>query len=168
MAVVVDSYLQGLLLILPAMLANATPVVFGGFRPIDGGRVFLDGRRLLGDGKTWEGLVSGIAAGSLLGGLMALVFGDYVYAYAGVFSALGAMSGDIVASFVKRRLGLERGAPAPVLDQLNFYVGALILLYIAGLRFTLSVAVFLAVVSGAAHLLANVIAYLLSLKKVPW
>ncbi|MEM1927919.1 MAG: CDP-2,3-bis-(O-geranylgeranyl)-sn-glycerol synthase [Acidilobaceae archaeon] len=168
MAVVVEEFLQAFLLILPAMLANATPVVFGGSRPIDGGRVFLDGRRLLGDGKTWEGLASGIAAGSLLGGLLAYALGDPLYAYAGVFSSLGAMLGDLAASFVKRRLGLERGAPAPLLDQLNFYVGALALLYVAGFRFTLSVVIALGLLSAIAHLAANVVAYLLRLKSVPW
>ncbi|MEM4865043.1 MAG: CDP-archaeol synthase, partial [Acidilobaceae archaeon] len=73
MVVTVESYLQAFLFILPAMFANAIPVVFKGTRPIDGGRLFLDGRRILGDGKTWEGLMSGISAGSLVGGVLALI-----------------------------------------------------------------------------------------------
>ncbi|MEM4865067.1 MAG: CDP-archaeol synthase, partial [Acidilobaceae archaeon] len=91
-----------------------------------------------------------------------------LYAYAGVFSSLGAMSGDLVSSFLKRRIGLKRGAPAPLLDQLNFYVGAIAFLYLAKFRFSLEVVIVLGVISGLAHFLANALAYALKLKEVPW
>lgn len=164
----VESYLQAFLFILPAMFANAAPVVFRGSRPIDGGKLFLDGRRILGDGKTWEGLASGISAGSLVGGVLAFFLKDPIYAYAGVFSSLGAMLGDIASSFVKRRANIRRGDPAPLLDQLNFYVGAITLLHLAGFRFPLEMVVVLGAFSALAHILANVLAYALKLKDVPW
>ena len=44
---------QAFWFMLPAYVANPTAVVFGGGRPIDAGRVLRDGRRFLGDGKTW-------------------------------------------------------------------------------------------------------------------
>ncbi|MFW9900029.1 MAG: CDP-2,3-bis-(O-geranylgeranyl)-sn-glycerol synthase [Candidatus Thorarchaeota archaeon] len=45
-----------LLFIVPAYLSNASMVITGGGKPIDGGRTFRDGRRILGDHKTWSGL----------------------------------------------------------------------------------------------------------------
>ena len=45
-----------LLLIVPAYLSNASMVITGGGRPIDGGKLFRDGRRILGDHKTINGL----------------------------------------------------------------------------------------------------------------
>ena len=36
---------------------------------IDGGRVMSDGNRVLGDGKTWNGLIGGTVGGGLLGAL---------------------------------------------------------------------------------------------------
>ena len=52
----------------PAYLANTGAMLFGKWIPdktgfenhkIDGGRVHSDGNRLLGDGKSWEGLFGG-------------------------------------------------------------------------------------------------------------
>jgi hypothetical protein len=53
----------------PAYLANMAPVVVRGYaewlaRPMDGGRTWR-GRRLLGDHKTWRGLLAGIVVGAL-------------------------------------------------------------------------------------------------------
>ncbi|MFX1571330.1 MAG: CDP-2,3-bis-(O-geranylgeranyl)-sn-glycerol synthase [Promethearchaeota archaeon] len=45
-----------LLTIFPAYISNASMVITGGGKPIDGGRYFRDGRRILGDHKTWNGL----------------------------------------------------------------------------------------------------------------
>ena len=45
-----------LLIIVPAYLSNASMVITGGGRPIDGGKLFRDGRRILGDHKTINGL----------------------------------------------------------------------------------------------------------------
>ena len=40
--------------------------------------------------------------------------------------AIGSLLGDLVGSFIKRRLDIGRGAKAPILDQYNFIGGALI------------------------------------------
>jgi len=45
-----------LLIIVPAYVSNASMVITGGGKPIDGGKNFRDGRRILGDHKTWNGL----------------------------------------------------------------------------------------------------------------
>ena len=48
-----------LLFIVPAYIANAGMVLVGGGKPIDWGKMFFDGRPILGPGKTWNGLIKG-------------------------------------------------------------------------------------------------------------
>ncbi|MHA1713397.1 MAG: CDP-archaeol synthase, partial [Candidatus Ranarchaeia archaeon] len=45
--------------IFPAYVANAIPVLAGGGLPIDLGKNFIDGQRILGDGKTYRGFAAG-------------------------------------------------------------------------------------------------------------
>ncbi|MCS7107674.1 MAG: CDP-2,3-bis-(O-geranylgeranyl)-sn-glycerol synthase [Acidilobaceae archaeon] len=163
---VVDSIFEGLVLILPAMIANATPVIAGGKTPIDMGINFVDGRRLLGKGKTWEGLVAGILAGTFTGVLLTALHSEMWWI--GFTVSVGAMAGDLTASFLKRRLNMESGAPAPIIDQLNYYVGAVAALYLVGYEFTLPVLLLLALIAGLLHFLANVLAYIMGLKEHPW
>ncbi|MDX1747598.1 MAG: CDP-archaeol synthase, partial [Halobacteriales archaeon] len=60
---VVSLVVGALWAMLPAYIPNNAAVLFGGGRPIDGGRTW-DGRRVLGDGKTWRGTVAGTLAGT--------------------------------------------------------------------------------------------------------
>ena len=80
--------------------------------PLDFGYTLRDGQRLLGDHKTWRGLVAGIAACSIAGGLIGsgLLLG----------AAVGglALAGDALSSVVKRRFRRAPGAEVPGLDQL--------------------------------------------------
>jgi len=167
---------------LPAYVPNNVAVLAGGDRPIDGGRTMGD-RRLLGDGKTWRGTAVGWTGGAGL----ALVLNQLVdpaHDALGVevpeFSVLiivtlplGAMAGDIGASFLKRRSGRERGAPFPGVDQLDFVVGALVFGLVADpgwIRdtFTLPVLVVVLVVTPLLHVATNGITYLIGVKDEPW
>jgi CDP-2,3-bis-(O-geranylgeranyl)-sn-glycerol synthase len=166
----------------PAYVPNNAAVLFGGGPPIDGGRTW-GGRRVLGDGKTWRGT----AAGWLTGILFALVLnrlavptGDALGVTLPTFPLaamvalpLGAMLGDIGASFLKRRSGRERGAPFPGLDQLDFVVGALLLVAVADFgwftdTFTLAVLAVVVVLTPVLHVTTNGLAYALGLKDEPW
>ncbi len=60
---------QAIWFILPAYVANATPVLTGGGPPIDGGKKLSDGYRILGDGKTIRGFILGLLAGSIVGAI---------------------------------------------------------------------------------------------------
>lgn len=51
--------LFSLLFILPGYISNAGMVLVGGGKPIDGGKNWRDGKRILGDNKTWSGLIKG-------------------------------------------------------------------------------------------------------------
>ena len=59
--------IQALWLVLPAYVANASALIFGGGTPIDFGKKWKDGRRILGDGKTWRGLFIGTFVGMTAG-----------------------------------------------------------------------------------------------------
>ena len=48
-----------LLFIMPGYISNAGMVLRGNGKPIDRGKNFIDGRRILGDHKTWKGFIFG-------------------------------------------------------------------------------------------------------------
>ena len=56
-----------LLIMAPAYLANTIAVLTGGGYPIDQGKLYSDGNRILGDGKTWSGLIGGTIGGMVVG-----------------------------------------------------------------------------------------------------
>ena len=61
--------MNSVIFIFPAFVANAAPTILGkGKRlnaPIDGGRLWKDNKRILGDGKTIRGFVSGVVCGMM-------------------------------------------------------------------------------------------------------
>jgi CDP-2,3-bis-(O-geranylgeranyl)-sn-glycerol synthase len=167
---------------LPAYVPNNAAVLFGGGRPIDGGRTW-GGRRVLGDGKTWRGTLAGTLVGTLLAlaldllnPAVAQVVGFALPTFpprVAVALAFGAMVGDIGASFLKRRTGRERGAAFPGLDQLDFVVGALGLAALVApgwfsSTFPPLALVVVLVATPILHVVTNGIAYLLGLKSEPW
>ncbi|MWG34749.1 CDP-2,3-bis-(O-geranylgeranyl)-sn-glycerol synthase [Halomarina oriensis] len=167
---------------LPSYLPNNAAVLLGGGPPLDGGREW-NGERLLGDGKTWRGTAGGILVGTLAAcGLNRVA--DRIETTtsfslprfplrAGVALAAGAMFGDVVGSFLKRRSGRDRGAMAPGLDQLDFVAGSLAFARLVapawfGRTFTRPAVAVVLVVTPLLHVGTNVAAYLLGLKDEPW
>ncbi len=146
-------------------MANAAPLVLGGGRPLDGGRNFADGRPIFGSHKTLRGLLAGIVAGSLVGLGESLV--DPRLAVAGFVISLGAVLGDLLGAFIKRRFNMKPGRPFPVVDQLDFVLGALIL---SSPFFPMGLVSVLVVVLATPpiHLVTNLGAYLLGIKKTYW
>ena len=105
------------LLILLAM-ANGTPVLAKALlgdrlaRPLDGGAVFVDGRPLFGPTKTIRGILVSLVATPLTAWLIGLSW------HLGVVVAALAIAGDLLSSFVKRRMGLASSSMALGLDQI--------------------------------------------------
>lgn len=172
-------FIKALLILFPAYAANGFPPLARGKKPIDMGKKLL-GNRIFGDGKTFEGFALGILAGSLVGALESYLYPD-LNAYAmqfgvtlplitlltGFMISFGALVGDLAGSFVKRRLGLKRGASVPLLDQWNFVIGAVLF----SMWFTeINIWMFLIMllVTPIVHRLANIIAHRLKIKKEPW
>jgi len=167
----VDCFLRRLLVLAaPCYVANATPVIVARVlkrtHPMDWERRFIDGRRILGDGKSVEGFFSGIASGTAVG--LALSYVSALSVGEAFTLSLGAMLGDALGSFVKRRLGLERGDPAPLLDQLSFLLVALLMYQLTYGGLDAFVVATLVAVTPLIHLLTNRLAYKLGLKDKPW
>lgn len=140
-------------------------MLFGGGKPLDHGAK-LGGKRILGDNKTVRGTISSIIAGIAFG-IIEYPFLHYMLAVA-VLLTIGANAGDLIGSFVKRRIGVRHGASFPVLDQYGFFVAALLFALPLGHLPAIYGIVFLIALTGAAHVLTNRGAHRLKLKKVPW
>lgn len=160
-------------LLVPAYIANATPVVFSGERRLDGGRE-LYGRPLLGAGKTVFGTLSGLLSGVIATFILLWLQASFtlpeflpaISLWLGGLLTVGAVSGDVLASFVKRRLGLERGEPLPLVDQLDFYFGAILLSSL--IFFDFKIFIMGLIVTPPVHKLFNLLAFKVSLKDVSW
>jgi CDP-2,3-bis-(O-geranylgeranyl)-sn-glycerol synthase len=188
---VVDSAASVLWLLLPCYLASALATIpRGRGPPMDLGRVWArDGRRLLGPSKTWSGFFFGSLVAMPFGLLEAWLillappdlqlvprFGPTVLAAVPVVALLsfGAMSGDALGSFLKRRLGRESGARSLLIDQLPFVLVPI------GIGLVAYPSVFLGVFEQwpailwllfftlVLHWGFNQIGFRAGLKKVPW
>jgi CDP-2,3-bis-(O-geranylgeranyl)-sn-glycerol synthase len=157
--------IQALEFIFPAYCANGAPVLGGGGRPIDSGRKFFDGKPIFGKNKTFRGFFFGFGIGVGVGVVECLLF-HYPWLFA-VLTPLGALLGDLAGAFVKRRLDIAPGGLLPVVDQVDFVVGAIVFaLPLAMLSWEVAVAVLL--ITPPIHLFTNFLAYKLKLKKNPW
>jgi len=140
--------IQAFWIVIPIYVANASAVIVGGGTPIDFGKTWNDGRRILGDGKTWRGLFAGTFLGMTAGFGLAVVASylstsEYNFLYLTNFEGFpvmipilfslcfGALLGDVIESFFKRRIGKGRGQDWIPFDQLDFIVGALLFSFLA-------------------------------------
>lgn len=104
-------------LLLLIMVANGAPIILRvlmGHRldfAIDCGLLLPDSNRLFGSSKTWRGVIGAV----ILTSIGAVLLG--YPASTGAQIAIYAMLGDILSSFIKRRLGMAPSSMAPLLDQ---------------------------------------------------
>ena len=111
----IRTFLQLLLLL---VATNGAPVLAAYFLrrrgdlPVDLGKRLGDDHALFGSSKTWRGLLAATLTACLLSVLLgySLVFGL-------TFGAL-AMAGDLLSSFIKRRIGLAPSDQSLGWDQL--------------------------------------------------
>jgi len=157
--------IEALKLIFPAYCANAAPVLAGGGSPMDFGKNFTDGRRIFGKNKTFRGFFFGLAIGVLVGLMENFLFG-YPILFS-VLSPLGALLGDLTGAFVKRRLDIAPGGLLPIVDQIDFVVGAIVFSLPLSI-ISLELAVAMLIITPPIHLLTNYAAYKLKLKNNPW
>jgi len=98
-------------------VANGAPVIAERVlgkrwsQPLDGGRVWRDGRPVLGGSKTNRGVICAVVATMLVAPAIGVSW------TVGLAVAAAAMAGDLFSSFVKRRLGLSASERATGLDQ---------------------------------------------------
>lgn len=186
---IILAVLRAIWLMAPMLIPNSAAVLFGGGTPVDFGKTMKNGTRYLGDGKTWRGTLGGTVSGMGLGILGILIMtllnkpdwtygNDYLQVILILFLlSFGSMFGDMLGSFIKRRVGRERGARFPGLDQYDFLIGAMILivpLQWAWFRANFLDGVYLAGFIGLViliplmHRAVNIIGFKMGKKDVPW
>jgi CDP-2,3-bis-(O-geranylgeranyl)-sn-glycerol synthase len=158
---IVELLYNAIYFIFPAYCANAAPVIFGGGTPIDGGKNFRDGHKIFGPRKTFRGFFAGLAVGTLVGFIIQKNI------LLGFMLSFGALTGDLIESFLKRRLGRPPGASFPVADQLDFVAGALLFSVLVSPP-SLPTALAIVIITPPIHLSTNFFAYRLGMKKEPW
>jgi len=181
-----DLILKSLYFFVPVYFANMTPVFLAKIKylknlnaPMDFGAKFGK-ERLFGSNKTWRGFIGSIIAAivfvfiqkalfkyDFFNSISILNYNEANLFLLGFLFGFGAMFGDLVKSFFKRRLGKKPGSSWPIFDQLDYVIGALLFVSIIH-RVSLDVILTLVIVTPFLNLLANFLGYLLKLKKVWW
>ena len=160
---------------LPAGLANMAPVLAAHLpglkkfdQPLDG-HLMLGRERLLGPHKTIRGLLCGVALA------IACVFVQKHFGLAGVdynsispwvlgtLFGVGALLGDAVKSFFKRRLAIAPGRPFLFFDQIDYILGGILLTFWY-LPLSAAVYAYILLIYFLLHLAVSVLGFLVGLK----
>lgn len=167
------------LFFLPAGIANMSPVFANKIpvlrdwkTPLDLGKSWR-GKRLLGDNKTLRGLVFGTATAAVTALLIRLFTNPAdnlqihaTFVFAGALMGAGALLGDAVESFFKRRVGVPPGSSWFPFDQTDYIIGGLIVIY-PFYTPSLSLMATILLLYFGLHLTTSYIGYLLGLKDKP-
>ena len=166
------------------------PLLGGLSRPMDGGVVLRDGKRLFGDNKTWKGFFGMIAltaiclaaAGSLAASipeiqrLSLIPFSEFRSPFSvwffGAIWGLAYVLAELPNSFIKRRIDIPPGKNASglkgflflVLDQADSVIACVLVLPLFS-SITWPDAIVLVILGSFAHYLANLGLYVVHLKK---
>jgi len=162
---------------MPAYFANMAPVIAKKWFkklavPID-----FD-KNIFGKNKTFRGLIFGILFAIVIAYFQFLLyklnffgnlsFIDYSnWFIIGFLFGFGALFGDLIESFIKRRLNIKPGERFVPWDQLDFVIGALVLVGIL-VNITWMRIFFIAIISIIGHILVNHAAYYLRIRKEKW
>jgi CDP-2,3-bis-(O-geranylgeranyl)-sn-glycerol synthase len=168
---------QAIWLGLPGALANLTPPIATRlfpslYYPLDLNKKFR-GRRVLGYEKTFRGVLTGLifAHATFVTQIFYLVNHSDSFlisiqpsltklpAYYGIYIGLGALGGDVIKSFFKRRTGRKPGSPWFPYDQTAWILGILVMQNILiDLNFRLVV---MTIIMGLVfHFTVKILAYL--------
>jgi len=148
-------------------------------KPIDSGKKFY-GQPIFGSHKSWRGAIFGIVIGFLVAFsqkflyqfpiIQKISFLDYqkinIFLF-GFLISFGAIFGDLLFAFIKRRFKLAPGARFFPFDQTNYVIGAAIVL---GPFFKIKIEVWITIfiLTFFLHIIINHLGYLLNLHKSRW
>ena len=173
--------LQSLWLSLPAYIANTVPVLVQRMpilnTPVDFGMQF-GGKPLFGAHKTYRGFFFGIVSAILVVYLQTWLFMSDAWAQevslfsyrefspvlVGLLLGGGALTGDLVKSFFKRRVGVTSGTSWFPFDQIDYMIGALLFLSIIYVPSALHMLVMI-VVGLVLTLLSSYVGFFLGMKE---
>lgn len=178
--------LQSVYFVVPAYFANMAPVLAKKLNllkkmnfPVDMNATFYR-KPIFGRHKTFRGLIVGITTGIILAYIQTSLYNlsffkwisitDYSNPFLlGFLLGMGAMLGDLLKSFFKRRIGIPLGRPFIPFDQIDFIIGAYIFVipfYYSVL--SLNLVITSIVVSFFLHILVNHVSFYLKVRKEKW
>lgn len=135
-----DALLLALWFFVPAAAANSIPVVASKVNPLKKWTTPMDfdkkwhGKPVFGPNKTWRGLFVGVALACVLAALQYQVWlppelADKSLGFMVILGGtmgLGALIGDALESFFKRRIGRNPGQSWFPFDQIDYVLGGII------------------------------------------
>lgn len=174
--------LQCFYLMLPAYFANMAPVIvkniFNKLKvPIDFNKK-INNKPVFGRNKTFRGLIFGVLFAIVIAYLQFLLHSNNIFVdisivdYSnwlsiGFLLGFGAIFGDLVESFVKRRMDYKPGKAFVPFDQLDFVVGALIFV-VPLVVLSLNKILVILLLSFVLHIIVNHLAFYLKIRKEKW
>jgi len=174
--------LQILYLMLPVIFANIAPVIvknrFNNLAiPLDFNKK-INNKPIFGKHKTFRGLVFGVIFAIIVIYIQFALYSndilvDWViidysnWLLLGFLAGLGTIFGDLIGSFIKRRLNYRPGRSFIPFDQLDAPIGVLIFIYPL-VRFSLDKIIIMLVLGFVLHITINHLAFILKIKKEKW
>lgn len=161
---------------LPIYISNMMPVFVRKINLLN----YPINKKLFGSHKTVRGFISAVIAAIII-----IYIQLYLYNFSpfkkislinyqhenifllGFLSGFGAITGDLIKSFFKRKKGIKPGHKWVPFDQLDFMIGALILLY-PFVKLTFINISILILLTPFFHVLANHIGYFLKIRETKW
>jgi CDP-2,3-bis-(O-geranylgeranyl)-sn-glycerol synthase len=167
---------------LPAYFANMAPVIvkdaFKSLKvPIDFNKK-IKNKPIFGKNKTFRGLVFGVLFAVIVAYLQFLFYKNNIFAglviadysnwlLIGFLMGFGAIFGDLIESFIKRRMNYEPGKSLVPWDQTDFVIGALIFVY-PFVELSLDKILIILVISLMLHIIVNHLAFYMKVRKEEW
>jgi CDP-2,3-bis-(O-geranylgeranyl)-sn-glycerol synthase len=166
-----DLILKSLYFFLPVYFANMAPVLFTSVRfadtPIQ--------EKWFGKNKTWRGILVSTLTGGIVfwiqqlahaQGFTSLSLIEYTHypVVLGFSMGFGAIIGDLVKSYYKRKEGIAPGKPWYFFDQIDFVLGGILFSFFFIVP-SANVILVLLIASPILHLIVNYIGYVVGIRK---
>lgn len=149
--------LEFLIKFFPAMIANSSPVIYAKLipfhKPVN--------EKLFGKNKTWRGLILGSLSGGIVGHFIGF-FLPILNFQIGLAMGFGALVGDLIKSFFKRRFKINEGNDWIPFDQIDWIIGGVLFSFYI---FSLQEIILLFLILPFLHALTNKISYKFGLKR---
>jgi len=138
----------------------------------------INNRPVFGKHKTFRGLVFGVIFAIIITFIQFVFYDNNIlvdiaiidysnWLLIGLLMGSGAIFGDLIESFVKRRINYKSGKPFVPFDQLDFVVGGLI--FISPLVvLSLNKVIVILILSFILHIIVNHVAYYTGIRKEKW
>jgi len=173
--------LECLYFMMPAYFANMAPVIFKRFKflgyPVDFNKK-LGNKPVLGKNKTYRGIFFGVLAALVIAYLQfylyqypffrSISFYNYNnWAIIGFLLGFGALLGDLVKSFIKRRMNVKPGKRFIPLDQIDYSIGAIALFSFYDALSSSKILIII-IMSFFLHIITNHSAFYLKIRDEKW